>query len=217
MPTLTSTETESLSDFLNSATSPEDLQAVEQLMEEATAKNQKQKSPPIQSERPKSNDRWTVTRLADVAEFMGLSIQTVKQWRTEPNPMPGTPGSFNLADVVKWYRARQAATGGSSGIGDELKAVEMRLKTSKAEAQELENAKTRGELVQLADVERWAATILIELRESFMSIPDILATSSPQDSKEFVREESERVIVGALTSAAKRLSEPDYQENYPNE
>ena len=99
MPTLTSTETDSLADFLNSATSPEDLQAVEQLMEEATA--EKQRQTPTQSQRPKSNDRWNVPRLADVAEFMGVALQTVKQWRTESNPMPGTPGEFNVADVAK--------------------------------------------------------------------------------------------------------------------
>ena len=92
----------------------------------------------------------------------------------------------------------------------------MRLKTAQADAKELENAQTRGELVILADVERWAATILIELREVFMSIPEILATSSPQESKDFVREESDRVVRDALTSAARRFDTHNYIENEPN-
>jgi len=142
--------------------------------------------------------------LAEVAQFFGLQVQTVKQWRVEPVPLPGVPGKFNLSDAVKWYVAKANARAGS-GLSEELKATEIRLKAAQAKQKELEIAQTEGGLVPLADVELWAATALIEAREMIMQLPEMLAASAPPELKNFVRSETDRRCRDTLTALKRKL------------
>ena len=201
-----------LKEMLQAAETPEDLEEIEGMLE--------RQSPSIPEKRiadktDKPVNTFKVTTLSQVGSFFGVATTTVKGWRAESPPMPGRPGSFDLSLIAKWQRSKQSFAIG--GVNDALKAAEVRLKKSKSEAQEMQNAQTRGELVELAEVERAVATILIELRESLMSIPETLATSAPPELKQFVRNEAERVIVGALTTAARQLSEPEYQKKEPDD
>lgn len=160
----------------------------------------KNRPPPRRSAIPIS---FRVNTLGEVAEFFGVGLDAVGRWRMGDNPMPGDSVSgYDLSEVAKWDRAKRKSGG---GIGDELKAADIRLKTAQAVAKELENSVTSGDLLDRGDVERWAATALIEAREMVMALPEMLATSSPPDQREFIRSESDRHCRDVLTMLRRRL------------
>lgn len=145
---------------------------------------------------------YIVKTLGEVAEFFGVSNQTVNGWRADSDPMPGSANCWDLAAIAKW-RTTKGRQGG--GLSDELKAADIRLKTAQAKAKEIENAISEGVLLDRGDVERWAATALIETREMVMALPEMLATSSPPELREFVRSESDRHCRDVLTMLRRKL------------
>lgn len=149
---------------------------------------------------------WSVPTLEAVAKFFGVHADTPRAWRTGADPMPGSPGRWDLSAIAQW-RARRTERG---GLSDELKAVEIRLKTAQATAKEIENRERQGELVELAEVERWAANALIEAREQMMSLPETLATSSPPALREFVLSESDRHVRDVLLALRRRLESDEF-------
>ena len=160
-------------------------------------------------ERPEEKEAsYIVTTATAVARFFGVTTAAVSKWASEAEPMPGRKGSYDLAAIARW-KLRRTGKGGEENQ-DPLRAVDIRLKTAQAEAKELENALTRGNLVPVDKVDTWASIIMIELRESLMALPEVLATSSPPSLRDVVREESEDHIRGALIAAERRVAKHDY-------
>jgi hypothetical protein len=181
-----------LQELLDSAKTPEDLHAFGQLLAEEEGDD---------AEDLNEGSRWIVKTLSDVAEFFGLSVQTVKQWSQESPPMPGQRNRWSIKEIVRWrtdIRNGRSSSPSSKKIDDDLKLVTL-------EQKQLDLAIQKNELIPLVDVERWAAVALIETREMVMTLPDILATSSPPDSREFIRSESDRHCRSVLTMLRRRL------------
>jgi hypothetical protein len=149
----------------------------------------------------KKSSRWVVSTLSDVGAFFGVHCDTPRTWRLGADPLPGTPGKWDLSAIAQW-RARRSER---SGLAEELRSTEIRLKTAMAVAKELANAQASGELLDRGDVERWASTAIIEFREMTMSLPERLATSAPPTLRGFIRDESDRLCRAALISLRRRL------------
>jgi phage terminase Nu1 subunit (DNA packaging protein) len=152
--------------------------------------------------RRKTKVSYVVGTIAEVAEFFALSNAAVNAWRRDANPMPGSPGRFDLSKIAQWRDARRKEGG---GVSEELKQADIRLKTAQARAKEMENSVNEGELVPLADVELFVATALIECRVVVMSIPEAIATSAPPELRDHARTEADRTCRAALTSLKRRL------------
>lgn len=180
----------SLKELLSEAETDDDLTAVEELIAENETKNGK----------PAASGRWVVSTMAELAEAMGFATQTVYQWRADPT-MPGELGAFSVPDVVQWRLAK--AKGGDLAIAK--KEQDLELGKVELESKRMELAKERGELLDSGDVERWAATALIEAREMVMALPEMLATSSPPELREFVRTEADRHCRDVLKALRRRL------------
>ena len=174
----------SLQELLESATTIEDFQKLEQLI--ATHE------PP---------HRWAVSTLAEVAEFFGYAFQTVKQWRCQVPPMPGTPGHWQLSDIAQWKLKKTS----NEEISIAKRQQDLQLGQVQLEAKMLALEKERCQLLDRGDIERWAATALIEARVMIMSLPERLATSAPPEMRSFIREESDRHCRDVLTSLRRRL------------
>ena len=115
--------------------------------------------------------------------------------------MPGERNHWSIKEIVRWRTdIRNGRPGNSSSkkIDDDLKLVTL-------EQKQLDLAIQKKELIPLVDVERWAATALIETREMVMTLPEILATSAPPENREFIRSESDRHCRGVLTMLRRRL------------
>jgi phage terminase Nu1 subunit (DNA packaging protein) len=156
-----------LLELLDSADSADDLQAIEDLLEA--------------EERKQHSTRWECRTLAEVAEFFGLAVQTVKQWRTESPPMPGTEGRYPLQQIVAWRLAK--ATGNASTTSEEKRQAEIEQIRLQSEKRRIENAKKRGELIERVEIERDMALLWSRLVSRLQSLPEKLARLAPDAAK----------------------------------
>jgi hypothetical protein len=91
----------------------------------------------------KAKQRFVVGTLREVAEFVGMAPQTVKQWRGGSAGMPGKPGHYDLGECVRWLLARcEKRQGGESQASTRLMQVEI-------ERAEIDVAKRRLQFAQL--------------------------------------------------------------------
>ena len=96
-------------------------------------------------------------------------------------------------------RYRQSSNGGQKRKQDfELGRIQV-------ETKQIELDREKALILDRQEVELWAATALIELREGIMQLPEMLAASAPQELKDFTREESDRHCRDLLLSTARRL------------
>lgn len=174
-----------LRELAEQAETPEQLAEVERLLQQVEG----------------APSRWTVPNLADVAEFFGLNLQTVKQWRTERPPMPGGAGGFPLNDIVAWRHAKLA----TSGVAEEKKQAELEATRLANEAKRIDLAQRRGEIVEIDEVERWASMAMIEAREMLMALPEMLVAACPPELRDYVREESDRHVRHVLSMLRRKL------------
>ena len=145
--------------------------------------------------------RWHVATLGDVAEFFGAALQTVKQWRMESPPMPGVPGNYPLPEITKWRRDKDLQTDLVAGRRQQdFDLAKIRIRDEQIDL----NIK-EGLILDRQDVELWAATAMVELRESIMQLPEKLAASAPESLKNFVRSESDAHCRDSLIAASRRL------------
>jgi hypothetical protein len=151
--------------------------------------------------REASHDKWTASTLGDVAEFFGAALQTVKQWRMESPPMPGIPGNYPLPEITKWRRDKDM----QSDLAAAKRQQDFELGKIQVETKQIELDREKALIVDRQDVELWAATALVELRESIMQLPEKLAASAPESLKNFVRSESDTHCRDSLIAASRRL------------
>ena len=145
--------------------------------------------------------RFALSTLGEVAEFFGVALQTAKEWRQASPPLPGDPGNYPLKEIVRWRLARLSR----NELSDELRHEQVDKLRVQTEAARIELEKLKASILDRHDVELWAATALVELREGIMQLPEMLAASAPQELKNFARDEAERHCRGVLISAARRL------------
>ena len=166
-----------LAELLASADSPEDLQAVEDLLAE-------------QEQVEKNRDKWTCKTLAEVAEFFGLALQTVKQWRMESPAMPGAEGKYPLRDIVQWRLAKLAG----STVLDAKRQADLESIKLVNEKRAMENAQKRGLLIEREEVERDMALLWSRLAARLVGIADRVTTLVPADLKVITKDRVEQEI-----------------------
>lgn len=178
----------SLKELLDSAETPEDLEAVLQLVAEC-------------EQATKERDRFDLRTLSEVAEFFGLDEHTVRTWRLKSPPMPGEPGKWPIKQIVQWRCNWIQQT----DLAAAKRQQDFELGQIQVESKRLELDREKGRIRNIEDVELWAATALIELREGIMQLPEMLAASAPQDLKDFTREETDRHCRDLLIATQRRL------------
>ena len=184
------TERDYLRNLIMEAKTPEDLRAAEELLRG------------LQTPKPlRAASAWTFRTLGEVAEFFGVALQTVKQWRTESPPMPGDENGYPVRDVVLW---RERKLQGST-ITEEKRLQELELGRIRLEQERMALAKDQGQTVLREDVERWAAVALTELREGIMQLPaKVIQTVEPEQRAQ-VREDVTLHCINVLDNTARQL------------
>jgi hypothetical protein len=166
-----------LAELLASAESPEDLQAVEELLAE-------------HEQGEKTRDKWVCRTLAEVAEFFGLAVQTVKQWRMESPAMPGAEGRYPLRDIVQWRLNKLAG----STVLDAKRQADLESIKLVNDKRAMENAQKRGLLIEREEVERDMALLWSRLAARLVGVADRVATIVPAEIKATTKERVEQEI-----------------------
>lgn len=145
--------------------------------------------------------RWTESTLTGVAAFFNVALSTIKAWRAARPQMPGSDGCWPLAEIVAWRHDRLTV----SDLTTDQKLATLEATRLANDAKKLELDRSRGQLLDRADVERWASVAIIEFRCVIMSLPERLATSAPPEMRAFIRSESDRHCRDALIAVRRRL------------
>ncbi len=139
-----------------------------------------------------------------MAEFFGVSLDTIKEWSR--NGMPGNAGTWPLNDIAQWKIKRASAqiqAGSRSQISEQRDKVAL-------DRDLLKLRKEQGELVELADVERWSAEAISECRTRIMRLPNLIGTMLPTDNKRHeIVAEVDRQVRGTLEALTQKLESSD--------
>lgn len=174
------------------AETPEDLAAVQQLWTEKESAGAGE-----------SVGKWTVKTLGEVAEFLGVELVTVRDWRTGPIPMPGKPGCYNLKEIVAW-RCDRLKTSGGIQKPKEVLELELREKQIDVAKKELALRKSRGDLVSRAAAKAKVFEILNDARCQLEAVPGIVgAHVNPEFKDDLVNEWEQQIGLILRTMAGK--------------
>lgn len=101
-----------------------------------------------------------------VAQFFGVSIETLEHWQTKGMPYigggKGGRNAYNLADIARWITKQRS---GTPTEGDANADAEAEFRTEKARIAALQRAKMEGELVDRNAYQTQMAEMLGELRK----------------------------------------------------
>lgn len=134
---------------------------------------------------------WIVGTYAELAEFFGVSRDTIRQEWTAW--MPGRPGRWDIREIVKARHERALARG---GIGDTLEDKEVARRTRLAEmgqAEADERIKTlradreAGRLLPAEDVQRQIVDWCVRIRTPLSALPDRMASIVPGEMKATIK------------------------------
>lgn len=91
--------------------------------------------------------RFHVGTLGEVARLVGVELQTVKEWRSGPNAMPGSEGRWDIVEIFRWRCDRLKANGSNADKSAEMKELELRDLQAIVEKRELQARESRKELL----------------------------------------------------------------------
>ena len=114
-----------------------------------------------------------VVTAAELAGWLGLTAPRIGTLAREGRIPRRTDGRFDLKLAIAGYIHSLRLKSGSSALASnpELNAEKIRLARANAEKAEAANARARGELAALSDVEREWAGILRDVRAALLALP----------------------------------------------
>lgn len=136
--------------------------------------------------------RWVVETLGEVAEFFGVELVTVREWRTGPTPMPGEPGAYDIKAATRWRCEK--LKGNINQKSKEMVELEIREKQADVQKKELNVRKQRGDLVSRTAIKAAVSGLLNDARLQLEAIPGVVAAHVPPDMRNLIRQEWEQQI-----------------------
>lgn len=136
---------------------------------------------------------FTVRTLNDVAEFFGVARQTVKNWRMESDPMPGSPGAFNLSAIAQWRIEREERNNRNPREGSRIEQLEEAKLAIAVQSNKLKYERLAGNLVEVEAVARLLERAIHEHNAQADQLRDRIEVLLPDS---LTTEERDRVIRG---------------------
>jgi phage terminase Nu1 subunit (DNA packaging protein) len=150
----------------------------------------------------------TIVSTSDLAAVLGLTDRRVRQLREDGTLPEAGRGRFVLGAAVQAYngRLREQAAGrqGADEDAPDLTDERARLAKAQADAQEMKNAQTRGELLPRGDVDAAVAAAFARVRARLVGIP---AKAAPVVMTMESAAEAQAALRDAIYEALRELSE----------
>lgn len=142
-----------------------------------------------------------------LALALGLSLPTVRARIREGLPClqqggRGKAWRFNLPDCVKWHTDRAIQkTVGQVEDGETKAQLERRLLVARVKREEIGAAQALGEIVALEDVERVLCSMVVDVRQAMLALPErvalrVLAAADDTEVKELLEDEIHLALSG---------------------
>ncbi len=153
--------------------------------------------------------KWIAASLGEVAEFFGVSRDTVRKEWTKRG-MPGGKGSFPLSSIFRWWQVRQERDVGDGGEAVQLDDnglvlesyrrlyPEKALKYERALAAALRNAQMQQAMVTRETALREASALVALVADELTSMPERVALEVAAEHRETIRQRCLFVIEHTL-------------------
>ena len=114
-----------------------------------------------------------VVSAAELGQWLNLAAPRISALAREGRIPRRDDGRFDLQAAIRGYveSLRLKTTGSALASNPELNAEKIRLARANAEKVEAANARARGDLAALSDVERQWAGILRDVRAALLALP----------------------------------------------
>lgn len=136
---------------------------------------------------------FTVSTLAQVAAFFGVKQQSVKNWRQDRDPMPGTPGAYDLSEIARWRIRRAENNTNVPEQGSNREKLEEAKLAIDVQKRQLQYKRLAGDLVDVDAVARLLERSINEHNAQANQLRDRIEVLLPES---LTTEERERVISG---------------------
>lgn len=164
---------------------------------------------------PNQSDQRIARTRAEAARELGVSVRTFAEWMLDPT-FPGKPGPpgrrdghFPIEAIADWWAAQQG--GGAQPLAGE--SPRERLLRLRADQEEIELAKLRGDAVTVIEVERLLRRNIAIAKAVLSPLPDELLQDLPPDISEEIREQVRQRVLRRIEEAyialARRLADDD--------
>jgi phage terminase Nu1 subunit (DNA packaging protein) len=143
--------------------------------------------------------------LHEVAAHLGVTIKYVQDLIANGTIAKKGRGEYDLDECRQSYIARlRESAAGRANAGDlNLTDERARLAKEQADAKEMENAITRGELVYIEDVAKRVEVALSNVKTKLLAVPTkVAAEAAAADDAKEVQALIERHIIEALNELA---------------
>lgn len=149
-----------------------------------------------------------------LADVFGVALPTVDAWVRQGCPYlkkggRGAQWEFDTAAVASWMKDK--ATKEAKGTKDATKEeLERRKGQASTELVELELAKAKGEVADIADFERATAMLMGEIRQNVLNVPQrVVLTLLGEKDETVFKEKLKAELTLALETAANADLDPD--------
>lgn len=205
------TSFDSLMERAKKATTPAEIEQLEAEIEQLLGEKPPPANQPKNGLQNGKRNKWTVGTLGEVAEILGFALQTVKQWRIGPDPMPGEPGAYPLDQIVAWKLNQVGATAASSRTAELIQEG----KILDNETKRLKLRKAQGELIEFDAVVRIFTRTIAEQKSFGKEIPDRTLDALPQN----MNAKTKARILNAVRKSVETMFDAMQQaaENWANE
>jgi phage terminase Nu1 subunit (DNA packaging protein) len=143
--------------------------------------------------------------LHEVAAHLGVTIKYVQDLIANGTIAKKGRGEYDLDECRQSYisRLRESAAGRANAGDLNLTDERARLAKEQADAKEMENAITRGELVYIEDVAKRVEVALSNVKTKLLAVPTkVAAEAAAADDAKEVQALIERHIIEALNELA---------------
>lgn len=165
--------------------------------------------PPVEPDPPAppaAPSRWIAETQKDVAEFFGVSFDTVKTWMRNGAPRPATAKQYDLAAIARWVVNRRSV---STAVDTGTRTQQLTVRKLEAEvlAKERANLQAAGVLVDRRAIESQIGQLLIEARKMFERLPTRIQPAIPRELEATLITELRRLVHSTLHELADRMQQ----------
>lgn len=148
-----------------------------------------------------------VSTLAEVAALCEVSLPTVWTWRAAADPMPGTPGHWDMTEIRAWRERREAKRNGGDEQAAERIAVEVDGLKAAIELSECKLAEMTGKLITKSAALRGLDKFQADVEEILSPIPGILVELTPENCRNEVAITARNQIELIITFVGQKFAE----------
>lgn len=124
-----------------------------------------------------------VATLAEVATLCEVSLPTVWTWRAAADPMPGSPGCWDMKAIRAWRAKREAKRNGGDEAASERLAVEIDGLKASIELSECKLAEMTASLITKSAALRGLKLFQADVEEILAPIAGLLTDLTPEDCR----------------------------------